>query len=75
MRAHPTAIIDPEARLARTVTVGPYSIIGKGVELGESCEVMSHVVMQGPMRAGHGNRFFPYASIGLDPQDLKYAGE
>lgn len=75
MKAHPTAIIDREARIASTVSVGPYSIIGKGVELGDGCEVMSHVVLGGPTSAGRGNRFFPYASIGLDPQDLKYAGE
>lgn len=75
MKAHPTAIIDPGARLACSVSVGPYSVIGPGVELGEDCEVMSHVVLGGPARAGKGNRFFPYASVGLDPQDLKYKGE
>ncbi len=75
MKAHPTAIIDPQARLACSVSVGPYSVIGKAVELGEDCEVMSHVVLDGPTRAGKGNRFFPYASVGLDPQDLKYQGE
>ncbi|MGH9405183.1 MAG: acyl-ACP--UDP-N-acetylglucosamine O-acyltransferase [Terriglobia bacterium] len=75
MKAHPTAIIDPEASLSCSVSVGPYSIVGKGVELGDGCEVMSHVVLGGPMRAGKNNRFFPYASVGLDPQDLKYRGE
>lgn len=75
MKAHPTAIIDPAARLACSVSVGPYSVIGAGVELGEDCEVMSHVVLGGPMRAGKSNRFFPYASVGLAPQDLKYKGE
>ncbi|MDE3179282.1 MAG: acyl-ACP--UDP-N-acetylglucosamine O-acyltransferase [Acidobacteriota bacterium] len=75
MKAHPTAIIDPGARLACTVSVGPYSVIGPDVELGEECEVMSHVVISGPTRAGKKNRFFPYASIGLDPQDMKYQGE
>ncbi len=75
MKVHPTAIIDAGARIACTVTVGPYSIIGEDVELGEGCEVMSHVVLHGPTRAGKENRFFPYASIGLDPQDMKYAGE
>lgn len=75
MNQHPTAIIDPGARLASSVSVGPYSVIGEGVELGEGCEVMSHVVLGGPMRAGSENRFFPYASVGLAPQDLKYKGE
>lgn len=75
MKAHPTAIIDPGARLSPSVSVGPYSVIGEGVELGEGCEVMSHVVLGGPMRAGGENRFFPYASVGLAPQDLKYQDE
>src|SRR5437016_1799416 len=75
MKAHPSAIIDPGARIACTVTVGPYSIVGAGVELGEDSEVMSHVVLHGPARLGKRNRFFPYASIGLDPQDMKYRGE
>ena len=75
MKAHPTAIIHSQARIACSVTVGPYSVIGEGVELGEDCEVMSHVVLGGPSRMGKGNRIFPYASIGLDPQDMKYRGE
>jgi UDP-N-acetylglucosamine acyltransferase len=75
MKAHPTAIVHPDARLASNVTVGPYSLIGENVELGENCEVMSHCVLQGNTRMGRGNRIFPYASIGLAPQDLKYRGE
>jgi UDP-N-acetylglucosamine acyltransferase len=75
MKAHPTAIIDPKARLACSVTVGPYCIIGTDVELGEECEVLSHAVIEGRTRAGRGNRFFPFASIGLAPQDTKYGGE
>jgi UDP-N-acetylglucosamine acyltransferase len=50
-------------------------VIGEGVELGDDCEVMSHAVLAGPTKIGKGNRIFPYASIGLDPQDMKYAGE
>lgn len=75
MNAHPTAIIHPQAKLAPTVSVGPYAIIGDNVELGEDCEVMSHAVLAGPLRMGRGNRIFPFASIGHDPQDLKYHGE
>jgi UDP-N-acetylglucosamine acyltransferase len=75
MKAHPTAIIHPKAQLACSVTVGPYSVIGEGVEIGEDCEVMSHVVLGGPSKFGKRNRIFPYASIGLDPQDTKYQGE
>lgn len=75
MKAHPTAIIHPKAQIACNVTVGPYTVIGEDVELGENCEVMAHVVLGGPTKLGKGNRIFPYASIGLDPQDTKYQGE
>lgn len=75
MKAHPTAIIDPRAQVAGSVTVGPYSVIGEGVELDEDCEVASHVVMEGPAKIGKRNRIFPYAAIGLPCQDLKYHGE
>lgn len=75
MKAHPTAVIHPKAQIACSVTVGPYTVIGEGVELGEDCEVMSHVVLGGPTKIGRRNRIFPYASIGLDPQDMKYRGE
>jgi UDP-N-acetylglucosamine acyltransferase len=57
------------------VSVGPYSVIGESVEVGEDCEIMSHVVIGGPTKIGSQNRVFPYASLGLDPQDLKYQGE
>ncbi len=75
MKAHPTAIIHPRAQVASSVTVGPYSLIGENVELGEGTEVMSHAVIDGHTRIGKDNRIFPYASIGLAPQDLKYGGE
>ncbi len=75
MNVHPTAIIHPNAQVPSTVTVGPYSLIGENVELGEGTEVMSHVVIDGRTRIGKNNRVFPYASIGLAPQDLKYGGE
>lgn len=75
MKAHPTAVIHPKARLACSVTVGPYTVIGEDVELDEDCEVMSHVVLNGPSKFGRGNIIFPHACIGQDPQDLKYSGE
>ncbi len=75
MKAHPTAIIPPQAQIACTVTVGPYAVIGEGVELGEDCEVMSHAVIGGPTKIGPRNRIFPFASIGLESQDTKYHGE
>jgi UDP-N-acetylglucosamine acyltransferase len=75
MKVHPTSIIHPRAQIAGGVSVGPYTVIGEGVELGEDCEVMSHVVLGGPTKLGKQNRIFPYASLGLDPQDMKYHGE
>jgi UDP-N-acetylglucosamine acyltransferase len=75
MNVHPTAIIHPRAQIASDVWVGPYSLIGENVELGEGTEVMSHAVIDGRTRMGKKNRVFPYASIGLAPQDLKYGGE
>jgi UDP-N-acetylglucosamine acyltransferase len=75
MNVHPSAIIHPHAQLAGDVVVGPYSLIGENVEIGESTEVTSHVVIDGHTRLGKNNRVFPYASIGLAPQDLKYNGE
>jgi UDP-N-acetylglucosamine acyltransferase len=75
MKVHPTAIIHPRAQIGCSVTVAAYSVIGENVELGEDCEVMSHVVLAGPTKIGKQNRIFPYASIGLEPQDMKYRGE
>ena len=75
MKAHPSAVVDPQAKVASSVIVGPFTVIGAGVELGEDCEVLSHVVLSGCTRMGRGNRIFPFASIGLGPQDMKYRGE
>jgi UDP-N-acetylglucosamine acyltransferase len=75
MNAHPTAIIHPKARLASSVTVGAYTVIGEEVELDDDCEVMAHAVLGGPLQMGRRNRIYPFASIGLDPQDLKFQGE
>jgi len=72
---HPTAIVDPDAHLGNDVVVGPYSIIGPGVVLGDSCWLQHHVTLCGPARIGKGNRFYAYASIGQQTQDLKYQGE
>jgi len=73
--SHPTAIIHPEAKIPSTCRIGPYCIVGAEVEMGEHCELMSHVVLEGPTRMGAHNRVFPFASVGLPPQDLKYADE
>jgi UDP-N-acetylglucosamine acyltransferase len=72
---HPSALVDPAARLAGNVTIGPYSVIGPGVELGEGSWIGAHVVVEGHTRIGKNNRIFHFASIGGPPQDKKYAGE
>lgn len=72
---HPTAVIDASATIPQSCRIGPYCTIGANVEMGEECELISHVVVQGPTRLGHHNRIFPFAAIGLDPQDVTYNGE
>ncbi len=75
MNVHPTAVVDPQARLAPSARVGPYATIGPEVEIGEETEVGSHVVIEGPTRIGRRNRLFPFSTIGVIPQDLKFRGE
>jgi len=75
MPIHPTAVVDPEAKVPGSCTIGPYCIVGAGVELGESCELISHVVLHGPTRIGRNNRIFPFAAVGIEPQDISYCGE
>jgi len=72
---HPTAIVDPKSKIHPTCKIGPYCVIGPEVELGEDCHLVSHVAIEGPTRIGAENRFFPFTSIGLAPQDITYAGE
>src|SRR5471030_562787 len=72
---HPTAIIDPKARLGSGVQIGPYAVIGAEVELGEGCKVGHHATIEGPSKIGPRNEFFAYAAIGFKTQDLKYKGE
>jgi UDP-N-acetylglucosamine acyltransferase len=75
MNIHPTSVIHSGAKLADKVSVGPYTVIGEHVELGEGTEILSHVVIDGHTRLGKNNRVFPFTTIGLAPQDLKYRGE
>jgi len=72
---HPTAIVDSAAELGRDVMVGPYCIVGAGVRLEDGVTLHSHVVIGGKTYIGAGTRVFPFASLGLAPQDLKYKGE
>src|SRR5258708_28475337 len=72
---HPTALVDPKARLAANVVVGPFCVIGAQVEIGEESWIGAQVVMDGRIKIGRRNRIFHFASIGAPPQDKKYAGE
>ena len=72
---HSQAIIDPAAKLADNVSVGPFSVIGADVEIGEGSVIGSHVVIEGPTRIGRDNKIYSFASVGGDPQDKKYSGE
>ncbi len=71
---HPTAIINPKARIGADCDIWPYCIIGEHVELGTGCRLHSHVVIDGHTRLGTGNEIFPFASLGLKTQDLKWKG-
>lgn len=75
MNVHPTALVNPRAAIHPSCKIGPYCVIGPKVEIGENCEFVSHVVVEGPTKIGVNNRFFPFCSIGLAPQDITYAGE
>jgi UDP-N-acetylglucosamine acyltransferase len=75
VKAHPTAIVDPRARLAEDVSIGAYAVIGAEVEIGAGSSVGSHTTIDGPTRIGRDNRIGSHAAIGGDPQDKKYHGE
>jgi UDP-N-acetylglucosamine acyltransferase len=75
MNVHATAIIDPQAKVPASCKVGPYCVIGAGVELGERCRLLSHVAIEGPSKVGADNIFFPFCAIGMAPQDISYRDE
>jgi UDP-N-acetylglucosamine acyltransferase len=72
---HPSAVIDPAARLGSNVSVGAYSVIGADVEIGNDTWIGPHVVIEGPTRIGRENKIWQFASIGAAPQDKKFHGE
>jgi UDP-N-acetylglucosamine acyltransferase len=72
---HPSSVVAESAIIPASCTVGPFCTIGPHVVLGEACELISHVVLDGYLSAGARNRFFPFAAIGIAPQDLKYRDE
>ncbi len=75
MPIHPTAIVDSQARVAATADIGPYTIVGAEVEIGERSRVMAHVYLEGPTLIGEDNLFYPFSTVGVASQDLKYKGE
>ncbi len=72
---HPTALIDPQAQLDSSVSVGPYSVIGPHVKIGAGTRIAPHVVIEGHTTIGERNKIFQFSSLGAMPQDKKYAGE
>lgn len=71
---HPTAIVHPKAQIAEDCEIGPYCIIGEHVQMGPGCKLHSHVVVDGHTRMGKNNEVFPFSTIGLRTQDLKFKG-
>ncbi|MBI5282120.1 MAG: acyl-ACP--UDP-N-acetylglucosamine O-acyltransferase [Candidatus Solibacter usitatus] len=75
MPIHPTAIIDPAARIHPEADIGPFCVIGAEVEIGARTRLMAHLYIEGPTWIGEDNLFYPYASVGVASQDLKYHDE
>ncbi len=75
MTIHPTSIIDKKAKISENSIIGPYTVIGPNVEIGSGVEIHSHVNIEGNTKIGEGTKIFPFASIGTQPQDLKFKGE
>ncbi len=72
---HPSAIIDPQAKIGANVSIGAYSIIGADVEIGDNTSIGPHVVIDGPTRIGRDNRIWQFASLGTAPRDNKFRGK
>jgi UDP-N-acetylglucosamine acyltransferase len=75
MPIHPTAIVDPAARIADSANIGPFCVIAADVTVGRGTRLMGHIFVEGPAIIGEDNVFFPYSTVGVAPQDLKYKGE
>jgi len=75
MSIHPTAIVDPSAKIPESCSIGPYCVIGADVELGENCRLLSNVVLGGPSKIGSDNTIHSFAVVGGDPQDTTYRSE
>jgi UDP-N-acetylglucosamine acyltransferase len=75
MAIHPTAIVDPKARVAESAEIGPYCVVGAEVEIGARTRLTAHLYVEGPTWIGEDNIFYPFSSVGVASQDLKYKGE
>jgi UDP-N-acetylglucosamine acyltransferase len=75
MPVHPTALIDSKARVSGQAEIGPYCIVGAEVEIGARTRLMANVYIEGPTWIGEDNLFYPYTTVGVASQDLKYRGE
>lgn len=71
----PRAVVSPSAKLGKGVRIAAYAIVGDEVELGDGCVVESHAVVKGPSTFGPNNHFYPFSTVGGDPQDLTYTGQ
>ena len=72
---HKTAVIHPSAELGNHVEIGPYCVVGENAKIGDKCQLSAHVVIGRDTTIGKGNRIYPFACVGEDPQDLKYNDE
>jgi UDP-N-acetylglucosamine acyltransferase len=75
MSIHATALVDPSAKIDASAIIGPYCIVGADVSIGPRTRLMAHVFAEGPLDIGEDNLFYPYSTVGVAPQDLKYKGE
>lgn len=75
MAIHASAVVDPKARIHPTAEVGPFSVIGPEVTIGAGTRLLGHAFVEGPIDIGEDNVFYPFSTIGVAPQDLKYSGE
>jgi UDP-N-acetylglucosamine acyltransferase len=74
-RIHPSAIVDPKARIGEDVEIGPFCVIGPGATIGDGCRLHNNVTLLNRVTLGRRNEISPHAVIGGRPQDLKYRGE
>ena len=72
---HSSSVIDKKAKISNKVKIGPFCYVGPNVELSDEVELISNVHIEGFTKIGKGTKIFPFASIGTQPQDLKFKNE